>query len=205
MRHHVLYGIVLSSLLLSGRPGFAQTEVGYGSGPVDSAVLDQVPDAGKDEPGLDEAPAADAKQVLGWVENLRLMPGRILMKAKLDSGAKSSALHAENIEYFKKDGRDMVRFTVLQNHQDPASERFIYERPLVREVNIKLRYTSVRDERPAVRLEFCLAGASHNAVFSLTNRSDFNYPVLLGREFLKHDILVDSDESFTHRTHCPRQ
>jgi Uncharacterized protein conserved in archaea len=156
--------------------------------------------------GANEAAKVDSasRQILGWVENMRLMPGRALLKAKLDSGAKSSALHAEDIEYFEQDGRQMVRFTVRENHRDKNSERFIYERPLVREVAIKLRRTEQRDERPAVRLEFCMAGRMHETLFTLTDRTNFNYPVLLGRDFLQHGIVVDSSTTFTQRTRCPR-
>ncbi|HWK55396.1 MAG TPA: RimK/LysX family protein [Hyphomicrobiales bacterium] len=150
------------------------------------------------------AASVDTQRILGWVENILLLPERLSMKAKLDSGAKSSALHAENIERFEKDGRTMVRFTLREDHRDPHSETVVYERPLVRQVNIKLRNTPARDQRPAVRLEFCIAGERHNTLFTLTNRSGFNYPILLGREFLQHGILVDSSESFTHRARCPR-
>ena len=146
---------------------------------------------------------ASAKIVLGWVENMRLLPQRMLLKAKLDPGARSSAIHAEDIEEFERDGRRMVRFTILREHDNPDSERLVLERPLVREVNIKLRNAEgERDERLAVRLEFCLAGERYNTLFSLTNRDNFNYPVLLGRQFLRNRILVDSGESFTHRTNC---
>jgi hypothetical protein len=149
----------------------------------------------------------DAKIVLGWVENMRLLPQRMLLKAKLDPGARSSAIHAENIEEFERDGRRMVRFTILREHDNPDSERLVLERPLVREVNIKLRTGEGeegdgRQERLAVRLEFCLAGERYNTLFSLTNRDNFNYPVLLGRQFLRNRILVDSGESFTQRTNC---
>ena len=146
---------------------------------------------------------ADSRIVLGWVENMRLLPQRMLLKAKLDPGARSSAIHAEDIEEFEKDGRRMVRFTILREHDNPDSERLVLERPLVREVNIKLRNAEgERDERLAVRLEFCLAGERYNTLFSLTNRDNFNYPVLLGRQFLRNRILVDSGESFTHQTNC---
>jgi hypothetical protein len=148
--------------------------------------------------------AAKEQVVLGWVQNIRLLPSRMLMKAKLDSGAKSNAIHAENIEQFTKDGKEMVRFTILKEHDDADSESIEMERPLVREVNIKLRNTEQRESRLAVRLEFCLAGEIYNTVFTLANRSNFNYPVLLGRDFLKNKILVDSSQSFTHRVECPR-
>lgn len=148
---------------------------------------------------------ADGKIVLGWVENMRLWPQRMLLKAKLDPGARSSAIHAIDIEQFDKDGRRMVRFTILREHDNPDSERIVLERPLVREVAIKMRDDEgdgVAQERLAVRLEFCLAGERYNTLFTLTNRDNFNYPVLLGRQFLRNKILVDSGESFTERTNC---
>jgi hypothetical protein len=159
--------------------------------------------AQSDTSGTAEDFDGDERIVLGWVENMRLLPQRMLLKAKLDPGARSSAIHAEDIEEFDKDGRRMVRFTILRQHDDPDSERLVLERPLVREVNIKLRNAEgERDERLAVRLEFCLAGERYNTLFTLTNRDNFNYPVLLGRQFLRNKILVDSGESFTQRTNC---
>ncbi len=145
------------------------------------------------------------KLVLGWLENIRLYPGGMIMRAKLDSGALSNAIHAENIETFEgSDGRRMASFTILKDHTDPDSERLDLVLPIEREVNIKLRYTSVRDERPMVRLEFCIAGIRQAALFSLTERTDFLYPVLLGREFLRERIIIDPSETFTHRTGCRR-
>ncbi len=160
--------------------------------------------AQSDSPDQGE-PAARDEVVLGWVQNIRLLPSRMLMKAKLDSGAKSNAIHAEDIEEYMEDGKEMVRFKILKDHYDPGSENVVIERPLVREVNIKIRNTDARESRLAVRLEFCLAGEIYNTVFTLANRANFNYPVLLGRDFLKNKILVDSSQSFTHRVECPRR
>jgi hypothetical protein len=162
--------------------------------------------AQSDTSGPAEDAEPNAKRVLGWVENMRLLPQSMLMKAKLDPGARSSAIHAEEIEYFQDDdNRKMVRFTILREHDNSNSDRLVLERPLVREVAIKMRGDEGggdAQERPAVRLEFCLAGERYNTLFTLTNRDNFNYPVLLGRQFLRNKILVDSGESFTHRTNC---
>lgn len=149
-----------------------------------------------------DAGTLESRQILGWLENIRVYPGGMLMKAKLDSGARSNTIHAENIETFERDGVPMVRFSLLRHHHDPQSRRIDYELPLEGEVNIKQRNTPESDARPMVMLEFCLAGKRHTAPFSLTTRSGFNYPVLLGREFLKDHILVDPAHSFTHRTRC---
>lgn len=151
------------------------------------------------------SPEEDGGIVLGWLENIRLLPSNWPMKAKLDSGAKSNAIHAEDIEVFEEDGRRMVRFTVLRDHSDPASRRRMVERPVVGEVAIKVRNSRKREERLVVRLEFCLAGERHNALFTLADRGNFNYPVLLGRDFLRGKVFIDSSESFTHKASCLRR
>jgi hypothetical protein len=147
----------------------------------------------------------EGRIVLGWVENMRLLPQRMLLKAKLDPGARSSAIHAVDIEEFDKDGRRMVRFTILREHDNPNSERIMLERPLVRVVAIKMRDDEgdgVRQELLPLRDLIWVAGECYNTLFTLTNRDNFNYPVLLGRQFLRNKILVDSGESFTERTNC---
>ena len=148
--------------------------------------------------------ASDYPLALGWLENMRLMPERMLMKAKLDSGAKSNVIHASDVELFEKDGTDFVRFDVLKDHDDESSERITLEKEILGEVAIKLRYTTERDVRLVVMLDFCMAGQIYQSRFTLTNRSDYNYPVLLGRDFIAGRFLIDSSESYTHRTRCPR-
>jgi len=152
-----------------------------------------------------DEPLLRPKVVMGWLQNARIYPGGMLMKAKLDSGALSNAIHAENIDLFELDGQLMVSFTLLRDHSDPDSHNTKLELPVEREVAIKLRQTSNRDIRPVVKLGICMAGEMHEVLFSLTARADFNYPVLLGRNFLRDHVLIDSSETFTHRTTgCPR-
>lgn len=159
-----------------------------------------------DTTGAEHEEGMKPRLVVGWLLNIRVYPGGHLMKAKLDTGARSNAMHAEDIAFFDADdGTRMVRFTLLDDHDDPDSERWVFERPVEDQVNIKRRLTSRTEERPVVELEFCMAGVRHTGVFSLTDRSNFNYPVLLGRDFLKDDYLVDPGESFTHRTDCRRK
>ncbi len=140
--------------------------------------------------------------IRGWLEYIRLMPLDHRIRAKLDSGAKSNAIHAENIERFERDGVDMARFTLRLRHNDAKSETVTFESPIVREVNIKLRNTTAVDSRLAVKLDFCMAGERHTGVFTLADRSGFNYPVLLGRDFLQNKVLIDSSQTFLHNSRC---
>jgi hypothetical protein len=140
--------------------------------------------------------------IRGWLEHIRLMPLDHRVRAKLDSGAKSNAIHAESIERFERDGVPMARFKLRLTHNDSKSETITFESPIVREVNIKLRNTTAVDSRLAVKLDFCMAGERHTGVFTLADRSGFNYPVLLGRDFLQNRVLIDSSQTFLHNARC---
>ena len=148
--------------------------------------------------------AAREKLELGWLERIRLQPWDIVLKAKLDTGAKSAAIHATDIERFEKDGRQWVRFKLWLNHRDPGSETISVEKPLARDVKIKLRGTDKSQSRPSVKMEFCLGGKRFQALFTLTNRERFNYPVLLGRRFLTDIAVIDPAARYNTDPTCPK-
>lgn len=133
--------------------------------------------------------------VMGWIEPVVLVPWGIDAKAKLDSGAKTSSLHAKKIERFEKEGEEWVRFVVEVKTRKKKLEQVTVERPLVRDVRIK-RHRSAAYERPVVKMKLCLDGKDYETQFNLVDRTDFNYPVLLGRRFLKEVALIDPKETF---------
>jgi hypothetical protein len=140
---------------------------------------------------------------LGWLERIRLQPWDIVVKAKLDSGAKTGAIHATHVERFTREGEKWVRFSLSLDHRDPHSDTILVEKPLARDTTIKLRGTSKNDSRPTVKLDFCLGGNRYEGLFTLMNRSKFNYPVLLGRRFLADLTLIDPAARNTTEPTCP--
>ncbi len=148
---------------------------------------------------------ADAREPLqlGWLERIRLDPWDIVAKAKLDTGAKTASIHATDIQRFDKGGAKWVRFKLALDHRDPKSETFLVERPLEREVTIKLRGTK-NNARPTVKLGFCLGGRRFEANFTLVNRRKFNYPVLLGRRFLADLAIIDPAARYNSTPTCPK-
>ncbi len=132
--------------------------------------------------------------VAGWLESIILQPWNIKLRAKLDTGAKTSSLHAEDIERFERDGVEWVRFhTTDPDEKNPLKT---VEAPLIRDVKIK-RHKQKPQTRPVVEMTFCLDGQIYTSEFSLTDRSRFNYQVLLGRRVLQQGILVDPASTFT--------
>lgn len=134
--------------------------------------------------------------IAGWLELVVLAPWQIQLKAKLDTGAKTSSIHAEEIERFKRDGTEWVKFALPKGKRKKSVERVI-EAPVVRNVAIK-RHNLPPVIRPVVELEFCINDRYYQAEFTLADRGNFNYPVLLGRRFLKNNVMVDASEAFLH-------
>jgi hypothetical protein len=132
--------------------------------------------------------------VAGWLEYVVLEPWHIKLRAKLDTGAKTSSLHAVDIERFKRDGAHWVRFRTADKKSDAITQAI--ELPLKREVKIKSHHKRAAT-RPVVELSFCLNGHVYLSEFSLIDRGRFNYPILLGRRVLKQGILVDASTTFT--------
>lgn len=141
---------------------------------------------------------------LGWLERVRLQPWDIVVKAKLDTGAKTAAIHATDLEYFDKEGKPWVRFKLSLDHRDKKAETLQVERPLERKVKIKLRGTNKTSTRPTVKLEFCMGENRYQALFTLTDRGRFNYPVLLGRRFLAELAVIDPASKYNSTPTCPK-
>ena len=56
--------------------------------------------------------ASAGKQVVGWVEEAIVNPGRVVLQAKLDTGADNTSIDAKNVSGFTRDGRKILRFQV---------------------------------------------------------------------------------------------
>lgn len=144
---------------------------------------------------------ADDDEVFGWVEKATLQPWDIEVKAKLDSGALTSSLDARDIEMFEQDDEPWVRFR-LKLEDQASGEVFSdqIERPLYRELAV--RGAGGRDERPVVLLEVCMGDTIYEEQFSLRDREEMNYPLLLGRRTISHLGLLDVSKTFLQEPGC---
>ncbi|MEX2482220.1 MAG: RimK/LysX family protein [Gammaproteobacteria bacterium] len=145
-------------------------------------------------------------RVLGWVEWAVLEAGDAKVKAKLDSGAKTGSIHAEDIEAFERDGEDWVRFRVplaTRKHASTHDHDLRLERPVVRTVLIKQhKRKSLR--RYVVEMDFCVGGLRFTTPMTLADRSRFLYPVLLGRTALENRALIDPARKYRADETCPQ-
>ncbi|HWD31855.1 MAG: ATP-dependent zinc protease [Pseudomonas sp.] len=138
---------------------------------------------------------AAEKTVYGLNEYARLADIDLEVAAKLDTGAKTASLSARDIKRFKRNGESWVRFYLAID----AAHAHPIERPLARVSKIKRRAGDYNPDegkaytaRPVIELNICMGTAQRVIEVNLTDRSAFQYPLLIGSEALKHfDALVD--------------
>lgn len=137
--------------------------------------------------------------IVGHVEDAVVLPSGLEVKAKMDTGADLTSIHAVNIEKYRKDGRDWVSFVV-----DTGDRRMRFRRAVERIVRIRRAGTAIV-ERPVVRLHLCIAGYNKLAEVNLADRSRMSTPLLVGRSFMKTGgLVIDSGQEFVGRPVCPR-
>jgi hypothetical protein len=137
-------------------------------------------------------------EIVGWIENARLMDPGISLKAKLDTGAETSSLDVNIIKKFRKDDKRWVRFLVSDRE---TGEEQVLVRERLRTVSI-VRHDGKRQSRPVVEMKICVASRVLNAEVSLSDRSEFTYPLLLGRKALESFALVDPGNTFLSTPDC---
>ena len=124
----------------------------------------------------------------GRYEYIKLPEIGETLQAKMDTGALTASLSAKNIETFTRDGEPWVRFQLATKG---ASDK-VYEHKVARISKIKNRADEDDDKeepasakRPVVDLEMCLGNVKRTVEVNLTDRSSFNYPLLIGAKALR--------------------
>lgn len=145
--------------------------------------------AKKVETGVDP----NAKIVIGSVESVRVLPGDVVIASRVDTGAKSSSLDAVDLKLFERDGREFVRFKLGRNRDAP-----MIEKPVWKYVKIK-RHGTTSQRRPVVKLRLTLGEIDQVVMVTLADRSQYQYPLLIGRNFIKDHYIVDVTKKNTSK------
>ena len=131
----------------------------------------------------------------GWREWVQLTDiGVPWVKAKLDTGAETSSIHAHGLEHFERDGVDWVRFRV-RPWQRSISDEVTVECPVRDRRRVRSSSGHV-EERPVVRMLVVLVGREVTIEVTLSNRDQMGFRMLIGREALRQGFDVTSSHSF---------
>jgi len=140
---------------------------------------------------------AVAKEVVGWVEMAMIQPGNLEVRAKVDTGAETTSLHCECFSTYQRDGKEWVRFTVANWRE----EKVEMEREVVRRTKIK-RHFGGSQERLVISLPICLGGILKEREVNVVDRSGLEYQLLIGRNFLAGDFVVDPGAQYLQSSAC---
>lgn len=130
---------------------------------------------------------------IGWCE-LVDMPdlGLFDMHAKIDTGARTSSIHATRIRSFERDGEEWVKFhsprSAGHRHQD--CEARLIERRMITSSN------GSKQSRYVIGTTARLGPLTWQAQITLANRATMAFPVLIGRRALKRGFLVNSGKKW---------
>ncbi|NEO58818.1 MAG: ATP-dependent zinc protease [Okeania sp. SIO3B5] len=133
--------------------------------------------------------------IIGWREWIALPEiGITRIKAKIDTGARSSALHAFDIETFEIDGKPKVKFKIHPQQRD-TNQTVIAEAELIDERNV--RSSSGQAElRPVILTEVNLMQKKWSVELTLTNRKLMGFRMLLGRQAVRGFFLINPGKSY---------
>ena len=141
-------------------------------------------------------PPTDPRTLIGWREWIHL-PDLLdggWIKAKVDTGARTSALHAWDVERVDRDGATWVRFSLHPRQHDDdhvvQAEALLLEEREVRSSNGEV------EVRPVVETTLALGGERYAIELTLTKRDQMGFRMLLGRTGMARHLLVDPGSSY---------
>jgi len=115
------------------------------------------------------------------------------LDAKVDTGAYGSAIHCHYIEEIDDNGISKVRFQLLDpSHPEYESIYYYTDKYGIKKVK---NTSGISESRFTINTRIIIFGQSYKVTFSLADRKEMRYPVLLGRKFLSNKYLVNTSET----------
>jgi hypothetical protein len=126
-----------------------------------------------------------SKIIIGAVENIKIEPPGITLPARIDTGAKTTSIDARDITAFERDGKKWVKFTIYNGVEKHEIQRPVFDTVLIK------RHGGESQRRYMIKMRVSANDVSQLIRVSLTDRSSYEYPILIGRNFLKDYFIVD--------------
>ena len=132
-----------------------------------------------------------SKTIIGRFEKIRFSEAyEVVVKAKVDTGAKTSSVHVGGIKETEVDGKKVLEFNLLAK-RNLKIQKTNFTKRLIKSSNGQMQ------ERYVVELPIMFGGKKYKTEFSLSKRKDMNFEVLLGRQFLLKGFIVDVSQKYS--------
>lgn len=127
--------------------------------------------------------ALENKKIIGRIEKTNFPKQGFSLDARVDTGAHTTSLHMTSPKFSKQNGQLYIEFDT----EDQQGKKYHLKTKVHKEVKIKGDDT----KRYIIRESLCLSSVCKEININLTNRGDYKYKLLLGRNFLRGNFLVD--------------
>lgn len=131
---------------------------------------------------------------LGSLESINIDIVKTTFIARVDTGATTSSINAVDLQEFERNGKKWVKFHI-SDETKPEDRKWV-EAPIVRHVKIRQSSSDALERRPVVDIWIKIGSVHEKAQFTLADRSQMDYPILLGREFIRDVAYVDVSREF---------
>lgn len=137
------------------------------------------------------------RHIIGWREWVALPDlGINRIKAKIDTGARTSALHAFQLKPYKKDGKYKIFFAI---HPHQNNNKIVIKcDSVITDIRWVTDSGGHREKRYVITTPLLLGGITHDIEVTLTNRDSMRFRMLLGRSGLKPHFIVNPAVSFVY-------
>lgn len=146
-------------------------------------------------------PAGGHTKVIGWAEEGLIWPEKIAVRVKLDTDSSTSSIDVKQLVLFKKGDVQWARFNiVLKDNNDGLPINQFFEREIIGQSPES--QSSMTGKRPIVQLDVCFGQKVYKENFTLDDRSNMRYPMIIGQHMIAKLGLVDASKTFTVEPHC---
>ena len=135
---------------------------------------------------------AEEKITIGGVEEVVLLPWGVKLPARIDTGAATSSLDARDLKVHD----DMVEFKLPKRYGGLQLRL-----PVVMWHDV--RGAAFKGRRPAIEVTICIGSKTLRVHVTLNDRSTVEYPLIMGRNVLQNNFVVDVSRAKTTRPNCP--
>ncbi|MBC99315.1 MAG: hypothetical protein CME63_16345 [Halobacteriovoraceae bacterium] len=130
------------------------------------------------------------KTVIGRIENIKLDSTGFALKARIDTGAKTCSMHAENIIEKEVEGKKYIQFT----SENTEGKKQSFYKEIVKKQRVRSSNGEASD-RYVIKMAVEMGGRIHEVSVNLNDREDLRYNFLVGRNLLMGEYVVDVSQT----------
>lgn len=143
----------------------------------------------------DSTEKRDELRIIGWREWVSLPElGIKRIKAKIDTGARTSVLHAFEVSLFQEDGKDKVRFTI--HPKQASTAKVLTCVATLFDIRKVTDSGGHKEQRYVIKTPVAYGDSQWPTEITLTSRDDMRFRMLLGRTALQGHFLIDASASY---------